>query len=83
MSPRNNASRAISATLRAHVAQSGATPTLSAIRAQVALSMTLAVRAILLKKKVGEEIATLLPPPSFDGTDKPRAPFMAQSGGAR
>jgi hypothetical protein len=45
--------------------------------------MTLAVRAILLKKKVGEEIATLLPPPSFDGTDKPRAPFMTQSGGAR
>ena len=37
--------------------------------------------ALLLKKK-WESIAIALPP-SFDGTDKPRAPFMAQSGGAR
>ena len=81
MSPRNNASRAISATLRAHVAQSGATPTLSASRAQVALSVTLAVRAILLKKKRASYAIARLS--SFDGTDKPRAPFMAQSGGAR
>ena len=36
--------------------------------------------ALLLKKK-GESIAIALPT-SFEGTDKPRAPFMAQSGGA-
>ena len=58
-------------------------PLLSSSFFEVLLSMVLAPAAILLKKKVGEEIATLLPPPSFDGTDKPRAPFMAQSGGAR
>ena len=37
--------------------------------------------SILLKKK-GESIAIALPT-SFGGTHKPRAPFMAQSGGAR
>ena len=81
MSPRFDALGVTRATLLAPVAHVGATPALSASFSWVALSVTLAPAAILLKKKVGEEIATLLPPPSFDGTDKPRAPFMAQSGG--
>ena len=59
----------------------GTTPVLSTTFSQVVLSTGSSPGAILLKKKVGEEIATLLPPPSFDGTDKTRAPFMAQSGG--
>lgn len=59
------------------------TPTLRVTFRPVTLSVTLAPDTILLKKKVGEEIATLLPPPSFDGTDKPCAPFITQSGGGR
>ncbi len=60
---------------------SSVTPPLSVTFHRVTLSASLVTDTILLKKKVGEEIATLLPPPSFDGTDKPRAPFITQSGG--
>ena len=57
------------------------TPTLRVTFRLVTLSVTLAHDTILLKKK-GESIAIALPT-SFDGTDKPRASSITQSGGAR
>jgi hypothetical protein len=57
------------------------TPTLRVTFRLVTLSVTLAPDTILLKKKRASYAIARLS--SFEGTDKPRAPFMAQSGGAR
>ena len=57
------------------------TPLLSGSFRRVPLSVPIAGSAILLKKKRASYANARLS--SFEGTDKPRAPFMAQSGGAR
>lgn len=57
------------------------TPALSTIFSQPVLWGYAAPGAILLKKKRASYAIARLS--SFEGTDKPRAPFMAQSGGAR
>lgn len=83
MSPALDLRTTTCTTLRTSGAVSGTTRLLSTLFSMPVLGRGAARGAILLKKKVGEEIALLLPPPSFDGTDKPRAPFITQSGGAR
>jgi hypothetical protein len=58
----------------------GVTLTLSVTFLSVTLSVTLVPDTILLKKKGASYAIARLP--SFDGTDKPRAPFITQNGGA-
>ena len=91
MSPQNNLHCSPRATLRATVTPVSATPLLSVTSSQVALSVTLAPAAILLKKKRASYANARLS--SFDGTDQPRAvlrllatrysPLATSTGGAR
>jgi hypothetical protein len=60
---------------------SGTTPHLSPTFSKVVLRPGAAPGAILLKKKRASYANARLS--SFEGTDKPRAPFITQSGGAR
>ena len=81
MTPHDPHSFRVGTTVRTTGAFVGTTPVLSTTFSRVVLSSGSAPGAILLKKK-GESIAIALPP-SFDGTDKPRASSITQSGGAR